>query len=92
MGEFYSGGSKSTNVRARIRTEIGVPEVWVVDRDTRVPRVFRLTGSDYEELPATADRWLRSPTTGVWLRPGSAGTLEVQLGDDAASRQCLPQE
>ena len=71
---------------------IGVPEVWVVDRDTRVPQVFQLADDDYEELPAEADHWLRSPMTGVWLRPGSAGKLEVQMGDDAATRHSLPQE
>ncbi len=76
--EFYAG--------------IGVPEVWVVDRDTRVPQVFRLAGSDYEELLAEADRWLRSPMTGVWLCAGSAGKLEVQMGEDAATRRYLPQE
>jgi Uma2 family endonuclease len=71
---------------------LGVPEVWVVDRDTRVPQVFRLAENDYEELLAAADRWLRSPITGVCLRPGPAGKLEVQMGDGAATRRSLPQE
>jgi Uma2 family endonuclease len=76
--EFYAG--------------IGVPEVWVVDRDTRVPQVFRLAGGEYEELHAEADRWLQSPMTGVWLRAGTAGTLEVQMGDNVTTRRSLPRE
>ena len=71
---------------------LGVPEVWVVDRDTRVPQVFQLAGSGYEELPAAANGWLRSPLTGICLRAGPAGKLEVQMGDDAATRHSLPQE
>ena len=71
---------------------IGVPEVWVIDRDTKVPQVFRLVEGRYEELHAAAGDWFRSPLTGVWLRPGSAGRLEVQMGDDAGSRKSLPEE
>jgi hypothetical protein len=71
---------------------IGVPEVWVVNRDTRAPQVFRLATSGYEELQADSDHWLRSPITGVWLRPGAAGKLEVQLGCEAATRRALPQD
>jgi len=71
---------------------IGVPEIWVVDRDTRVPQVFMLVEGAYQELQAAADRWLRSPITRVWLRPGPAGKLEVQMGEDPATRQSLPQE
>jgi Uma2 family endonuclease len=71
---------------------IGVPEVWVVDRDTRVPQLVHLADGGYQELHAEADRWLRSPTTGVWLRPGPAGRLGVQMGEDTSTRQSLPQE
>ena len=88
--EIRSPGDETLD-KLEFYADIGVPEVWVVDRDTRVPQVFRLADSDYEELHADADRWLRSPMTGVWLRSGSAGTLEVQMGDDAATRHSLPQ-
>jgi Uma2 family endonuclease len=71
---------------------VGVPEVWVVERDTRVPQVLMLVDGEYVELQATADRWLRSSITGVWLRAGSAGALDVQMDEDAATRRSLPQE
>jgi len=59
---------------------IGVPEVWVVNRDTRVPQVFRVATSGYEELQADSDRWLRSPITEVQLRPGPAGYAGSPIG------------
>ena len=69
---------------------LGVPEVWVIERDTRLPRLFQLADGEYEELVAATDDWLQSPITGVWLRQGDANNLEVQLGDDTATRQSLP--
>jgi len=89
--EIRSPGDETWD-KLEFYAHIGVPEIWVVDRDTRVPQVFRLAGSDYEELHAETDRWLRSPVTGVWLRPGSGGGLEVQMGDDDATRRYLPPE
>lgn len=89
--EIRSPGDETWD-KMEFYADIAVPEIWVIDRDTRVPQVFRLAGSVYEELDAEADRWLRSPMTGVWLRSGSAGTLEVQMDDDDATRRSLPQE
>ena len=71
---------------------IGVPEVWVIDRDTRTPQLFRLSQGEYEELPPTADGWIHSPTTGVRFRPAPGGKLIAQQADDVATRQPLPQE
>jgi Uma2 family endonuclease len=100
--EYYCEGAPTVVVEIRspgdetwdkmeFYATIGVPEIWVVDRDTRVPQVFLLDEGDYEELPAV-DGWLRSPITGVWLRPGAAGKLEVQMGADGGTRESLPRE
>ena len=71
---------------------LGVPEVWVIDRDTRLPQLFQLVDGDYEELPAATDDWLHSPITGVWLGHGETDKLEVQMGNNAATRVSLPRE
>jgi Uma2 family endonuclease len=71
---------------------LGVPEVWVVDRDTRVPQVFELAEGAYEELPAGAEGWVSSPITGVWLRAESDGMIAMQMGDDPATRRSLPED
>ena len=89
--EIRSPGDETWD-KLKFYARIGVPEVWVVDRDTRVPQVFILVEGDYEELHAAAEGWLRSPITGVWLRSGSTGALDVQMGEDAATRRSLPQE
>jgi Uma2 family endonuclease len=100
--EYYNGApAVVVEIRSRgdetwdkmeFYARLGVPEVWVIDRDTRVPQMFRLVADEYEELLGAAERWLRSPLTGVWLRPEPAGRLEAQMGDDAISRRSLPQE
>lgn len=71
---------------------LGVPEVWVVDRDTRVPRVLHLVEGAYEEVPADGNGWVRSPITGAWLRTEPEGKLAMQMGDDAATRLLLPED
>jgi Uma2 family endonuclease len=85
--EIRSPGDE-TREKLAFYAVIGVPEVWVVDRDTRVPQVFQLARGDYQEVSADADRWLRSAATGVWLRAGPASTLEVQMADHVATRHC----
>ncbi len=71
--------------------KLGVPEVWVIDRDTRLPQLFQLVDGEYEELVADDD-WLQSPITGVWLRQRGIDKLEVQMGVDAATCESLPRE
>jgi Uma2 family endonuclease len=66
-----------------------VPEVWIVDRDTRVPRVLRFAAGDYGEVSPDASEWLASPATGVRLRAEPDETLAVQLGDKTATRKLL---
>src|SRR5438093_5900381 len=45
---------------------LGVPEVWVFDRDTRAPEIHVLSsGPAYRRLSAEANGWLKSPATGV---------------------------
>jgi Uma2 family endonuclease len=71
---------------------ISVPEVWVVDRDTRVPQMFRLAEGVYEDLHPAADGWVCSPMTGVWLRAEPEGRLAVRMADDSATRRSLPED
>ncbi|HXE71785.1 MAG TPA: Uma2 family endonuclease [Candidatus Nitrosotenuis sp.] len=64
-----------------------VPEVWVVDRDTREPELYTLEGG-YRRLNPDAEGWLVS-RTGVGLR-GEGGRLVMRLGEDEATREALP--
>jgi Uma2 family endonuclease len=89
--EIRSPGDETWD-KMEFYASIGVPEVWVVDRDTKTPQMFLLAQGGYVELQPAADHWLRSPATGVWMRGGAARRLEVQMGEAAATRRALPQE
>lgn len=70
---------------------LGVPEVWVFDRDTRVPEVHaRAAGPAYQPLPAGPDGWLRSPATGVEFRAAGTGKLSIRVGGDPSTAAELP--
>jgi Uma2 family endonuclease len=67
--EIHSPGAE-TYEKLPFYAELGVPEVWVIHRDTRVPELYALRGKRYRKRPAGAGGWLRSPGTGVELAPG----------------------
>jgi Uma2 family endonuclease len=71
--------------------QLQVPEVWVIDRDSRQPEVFRLDDVDYRLLPPEKDRWCVSPMTGIRLR-AEQGKLAIVLIDDPASLRLLPED
>jgi hypothetical protein len=63
----------------------------VIDRDTRVPEVYRLVAGKYEPTAPDAAGWVVSPATGVRLMAAN-GKLRVQVGDDPASLIDLPDD
>ena len=72
--------------------KVRVPEVWVINRDTRVPQVLQLVQGGYEEVQSAVDRWVCSPITGVWLRTETSGKLGMRIGDDSATWRSLPDD
>ncbi len=71
---------------------IGVPEVWILDGDSRVPQILCLVGGNYQELPPDVGGWLRSPGTDIGMRAEPNEKFATQLGDDFATRKLLPKE
>ncbi len=69
---------------------LGVPEVWIIDRDTKVPQLFVLAGAAYQDQPAGPDGWLASAATGVWLRGEAGEKLAARLADQPDSLSLLP--
>ncbi len=72
--------------------KLSVPEVWVVDRDSKVPELFVLAGGEYKSQGAADDGWLHSAATGVWLRGEPGAKLVLQLGDDVGTLALLPED
>ena len=70
---------------------LGVPEVWVVDRDTRQPELYVLRAGQYEQQSPAADGWLDSAATGVRLRGEAGNRLAMQIAGDEATRRLLPE-
>jgi Uma2 family endonuclease len=71
---------------------IGVPEVWIVDRDTRSPQIHVIEGDRYREKTPEASGWLRSDLTGIEMQQASGDKLSLRLADDPSSVEELPQD
>jgi Uma2 family endonuclease len=89
--EIRSPGDESKQKLPFYR-DLGVPEVWIINRDTKEPEVYVLRKGRYRKQRAAADGWVRSPGTGVELRAGRPGKLAVRLAGAEATREDLPED
>ncbi len=71
--------------------KIGVPDVWIIDRDTRAPEIHVLRGGELEKQAPGADGWVLSPATGVQLRAEPDGKLGIRMADDPGTATHLPE-
>ena len=71
---------------------LGVPEVWVIDRDSKAPELYILQAGHYQRTAADADGWARSPSTGIELCTDKPGKLTIRLAGEEASREDLPED
>ena len=67
-----------------------MPEVWVIDRDTKVPEVYLLKAGLYVLKAPDSDGWVASDYTGIEMRPSGQGKLSVRIGKDDSTREDLP--
>jgi Uma2 family endonuclease len=86
--EIHSPGDE-TYEKMPFYRDLGVPEVWVIHRDSREPEIHVLKRNRYKKQPATAQGWIRSPGTGIELA-AEKGKLAIRLADDDSTRQDLP--
>jgi len=68
-----------------------VPEVWVIDRDTREPELHVLRSGKYVKVAASRDGWLRSVATSVVMRQSETGRLAIRIAGDPASERLIPE-
>jgi Uma2 family endonuclease len=71
--------------------QLGVPEVWVIDRDTKIPTLYQIHSGEYEEQALGPDEWLHSEVTGVRYRHESPNKIMIQLGENESTRRILPE-
>ena len=72
--------------------QLGILEVWIIDRDTKEVDLHVLTGDAYVQQAVVADGWHRSPFTGVEMRVGRPGKLAIRMSGDDATREELPED
>jgi Uma2 family endonuclease len=90
--EIHSPGHQAHS-KLPFYAALGVPEAWVIDRDSRHPEIFRLEGTAYAPAAHDADGWVFSNATGIELRADAArGKLSMRLRGDEATREELPED
>jgi Uma2 family endonuclease len=74
--------------------ELGVPEVWIIDRDTKAVEVHVLDAGKgtYEMSPPGDDGWIASQATGVELMGTPEEKLATRLTGKPQSRADLPDD
>jgi Uma2 family endonuclease len=72
--------------------KLGVPEAWIIDRDTRAPEIYVLVAGDYQKQSPGADGWIRSAATAIQLRGESGRKLAIQLAGNQTTRRLLPED
>jgi Uma2 family endonuclease len=88
--EIRSPGDESYE-KLPFYAQLRVPEVWIIDRDTRQPEVLRLFNAGYQPVPPDGEEWVVSDVTGIRMR-AEQGKLAIALTTDPASLQFLPED
>ena len=64
---------------------LGVPEVWIIDRDTKEPTVFALGEGGHREVIPDAEGWVVSAAVGARMRATPGGQLAIRLDSGATA-------
>lgn len=78
--EIRSPGDESYE-KSSFYAELGVPEVWIIDRDTKNPEVYILEGASYRLQVANDDGWIQSTAVAIRMKAVDAKLL-VRFGDE----------
>lgn len=89
--EIHSPGDESYD-KLPFYAELGVPEVWIIHRDSMEPEVYLLKKSGYKKQRTVGDGWVRSPKTGIEMRIGAPGKLAIRLIGDISTLALLPED
>lgn len=89
--EIYSPGDESYE-KLPFYEKLGVPEVWIIHRDTKEPEIYLLKRGRYKKQAKTSSGWLRSPLTGLEMRATKDAKLAIRLIGDDSTREELPED
>ena len=69
---------------------VGVREVWVIDRDTKICEIHALEGTSYRKLEPNSEGWLESPVTSVLMRSTDKAKVELRIGGAEETLATVP--
>ena len=89
--EIRSPGDESYDKLA-FYAQLGIPEVWIINRDSKEQEIYALQAGRYERRAANAAGWVLSMATGIELRAGQPGKLAIRLAGDERTHEELPED
>ena len=89
--EIRSPGDE-TDEKLPFYAELGTPEVWIIDRDSKRPQLHRLTAGRYHEQPPAPAGWLHGEATGLRMRHAPPNRIAIRLAEDPATERTLPED
>ena len=69
-----------------------MPEVWIIDRGSKVPEVYAFPGDPYERQAPDHEGWIHSSATGVQLREHPGRKLALQIAGEPSTLGIVPEE
>ena len=89
--EIHSSGDEAHD-KMPFYAELGVPEVWVIDRGSKVPEVYALAGDRYERQAPDHEGWIHSSAANVQLREHPGRKLALQIAGEPSTLGIVPEE
>ena len=89
--EIHSAGDEAYE-KMPFYAKLGVPEVWIIYRDSKAPEVYLLAGDRYERQASDADGWIPSPATGIQLRAHAGQKLALQIAGEPSTLGIVPED
>lgn len=89
--EIRSPGDESYE-KLPFYAELGTPEVWIIDRDSRAVEVLELNRGAYAGVEPDAEGWRTSRATGVQFRPEWERKPALRLESHSADVTMVPEE
>jgi Uma2 family endonuclease len=88
--EIHSPGDEAYD-KLSFYEDLGIPEAWVIHRDTKEPEIYLLKKGRYRKQ-RTVQGWMRSPLALLEMRANEQGKLIIRLLGDDSTRAELPQD
>ncbi len=87
--ESHSPGDESYD-KLGFYAIVDVPEVWIIDQDSKKPEIYVLDAEQYVRQEAGPNGWILSGETGIQCCQSATGKLALRLQADESTYEELP--